>query len=200
MKTELKQQVFLTADALLAEGVSKPTNAQVRDRIGSGSLSHISPLMGEWRELRQKESAEKNAIPGDIKLLADSTLSQLWSCANTLANQTLHAVKIDHSKQIEEKIAEQQELLSEIDRLEKELSDNVSEIERLQQKELASNSTVSELKVELASLNERLANQNNLLKDKDAQLTSLRSSQSELISRLDSMNAEVIKLSSRMNA
>ena len=50
IKPEIKERIVEAANALVAEGNENPTNEQVRERMGSGSLSHISPVMREWRE------------------------------------------------------------------------------------------------------------------------------------------------------
>lgn len=197
MKAELKDQVFRAADELFADGNLKPTNTDVRERIGSGSLSHISPLMSEWRKLRIDSSKEKVSIPEDIQMLADSTLHQLWSSAHKLANKTLEVVRGEHTKELDEKRAELGELLNEIERLECELESRASELALSQQKELAAASKSEALSVELSALNERLSNRETLLQDKDAQISSLTKNQSELIGRLDAMSQEVIKLSNR---
>ncbi|HCA1849183.1 TPA: DNA-binding protein, partial [Citrobacter freundii] len=44
------------AAALIAAGTPNPTNEQVRQHLGGGSLSHISPVMRAFRA-RQREQA-----------------------------------------------------------------------------------------------------------------------------------------------
>ncbi|WP_320699962.1 DNA-binding protein [Enterobacter bugandensis] len=50
------------AAALIAAGIPNPTNEQVRQHLGGGSLSHISPVMRAFRA-RQREQAAKQATP-----------------------------------------------------------------------------------------------------------------------------------------
>lgn len=47
MKSDTYSRVFEVADSLLAEGV-RPTQQNVRDRLGKGSLSTIHKALGEW--------------------------------------------------------------------------------------------------------------------------------------------------------
>ena len=41
------------AAALIAAGASNPTNEQVREHLGGGSLSHISPVIREFHTGQQ---------------------------------------------------------------------------------------------------------------------------------------------------
>ncbi len=49
IKPEMKEEIVRAAESLRSEGVVKPTNEQVRERRGGGSLFHISPVMREGR-------------------------------------------------------------------------------------------------------------------------------------------------------
>ena len=82
---ETKEKIFSAASALLASGVEAPTNDQVREFLGGGSLSHISPAMREWRE-QQKAAVEVTPeIPDAVKNAMNTALSQIWSSASRLA-------------------------------------------------------------------------------------------------------------------
>ena len=67
IKSEIREKIIVTAMSLVAEGNENPTNDQVRERMGGGSLSHISPVMREWRSSRKTELATVLEIPADLK-------------------------------------------------------------------------------------------------------------------------------------
>lgn len=50
------------AAALIATGTPNPTNVQVRDHLGGGSLATISPVMRAFRA-RQREQAREETLP-----------------------------------------------------------------------------------------------------------------------------------------
>lgn len=56
------------AAALIAAGTPNPTNEQVRQHLGGGSLSHISPVMRAFRA-RQREQA--TPLPPELAAAAD---------------------------------------------------------------------------------------------------------------------------------
>lgn len=62
IKPEIRERIVVAASALAAEGIDSPTNEQVRERMGGGSLSHISPVMREWRESRKAEVDRKSVV------------------------------------------------------------------------------------------------------------------------------------------
>ncbi|WP_230323361.1 DNA-binding protein [Salmonella enterica] len=70
------------AAALIAAGTLNPTNAQVRDRLGGGSLATISPVMRAFRA-RQREQAREETIPlpPELQQLLTGQLTLLWQAA-----------------------------------------------------------------------------------------------------------------------
>lgn len=59
---ETVRRIEDAAAALIAAGTPNPTNEQVRQHLGGGSLSHISPVMRAFRA-RQREQAAELATP-----------------------------------------------------------------------------------------------------------------------------------------
>ncbi|EKS6156610.1 DNA-binding protein [Salmonella enterica] len=70
------------AAALIAPGTSNPTNAQVRDHLGSCSLATISPVMRAFRA-RQREQAREETlpVPPELQQLLTGQRSLLWQAA-----------------------------------------------------------------------------------------------------------------------
>src|SRR5690606_15708356 len=70
------------AAALIAAGTPDPPNQQVRQHLGGGSLSHISPVMRAFRA-RQRELAAEQAtpLPPELAQLLTGQLGLLWQAA-----------------------------------------------------------------------------------------------------------------------
>ncbi|HIC6099975.1 TPA: DNA-binding protein [Salmonella enterica subsp. enterica] len=70
------------AAALIAAGTLNPTNEQVRQHLGGGSLSHISPVMRAFRARQREQAAEQTApLPPELAHLLTSQLGLLWQAA-----------------------------------------------------------------------------------------------------------------------
>ncbi|EED2673234.1 DNA-binding protein [Salmonella enterica] len=59
---DMVRRIEDAAAALIAAGTPNPTNVQVRDHLGGGSLATISPVMRAFRA-RQREQAREETIP-----------------------------------------------------------------------------------------------------------------------------------------
>jgi len=115
---DIRERILSTASALAAEGVENPTNEQVRERMGGGSLSHISPVMREWRESRKADVVAALEIPADLKKVIETSLGQVWAAASKLASATVERVQQEAQTMIDAAASERDEALAEITRLE----------------------------------------------------------------------------------
>jgi Plasmid replication region DNA-binding N-term len=123
IKPEIKERIVAAANALAAEGSDSPTNDQVRDRMGGGSLSHISPVMRDWRESRKTEVGVALEIPADLKKAIETSVAQVWLTASKLASSTVDTVKQEAEAAVEAATSERDEALEEIIRLEERIAD-----------------------------------------------------------------------------
>lgn len=70
------------AAALIAAGTPNPTNEQVRQHLGGGSLSHISPVMRAFRARQREQAAEQTTpLPAELAQLLTGQLGLLWQAA-----------------------------------------------------------------------------------------------------------------------
>lgn len=70
------------AAALIAAGTPNPTNEQVRQHLGGGSLSHISPVMRAFRARQREQAAEQaTPLPTELAQLLTGQLGLLWQAA-----------------------------------------------------------------------------------------------------------------------
>lgn len=96
------------AAALIAAGTLNPTNEQVRQHLGGGSLSHISPVMRAFRARQREQGAEQTApLPTELAQLLTGQLGLLWQAA----------VKQAEAGALESELAVLREVVAERDRL-----------------------------------------------------------------------------------
>lgn len=116
----IKQRIIEVANTLVLEGIESPTNNEVRERLGGGSLSHISPVMREWRNERKEQVTMSVEIPADLKKVIETALAQVWNTSNNIAFSTIETIKTESESQIDEANQERDEALIEVEKLERE--------------------------------------------------------------------------------
>lgn len=76
-----RDKVFAAADKLLADG-TKPTMVAIKDALGGGSFSTISPLLAEWKDAkRQAVAVIKTPVPDTVTKALGLVADQVWSAA-----------------------------------------------------------------------------------------------------------------------
>ena len=197
VKPEIKENIFAAADALAAEGIESPTNDQVRERMGGGSLTHISPVMREWRESRKAEVSAALEMPADLKKAVETSVGRVWTVASQLASVTVETVRQETDALIEAADDERDEALAEVTRLEK----LVAELQKsLTDKELK----VSEVQADMEksrSKGEKLTSDNAALtvrlEHRDEQIKDLNNDLKENRDDARALQAELLKIASK---
>lgn len=153
ISSEIKNKIVNAANQLVLEGVVSPTNQEVRNRMGGGSLSHISPVMRDWREKRQKEIATVIEIPTELKLMIESSVSQVWQVAVKIAGAEIDSVKEHCLKDIEGVTIERDEAFMEISALELKLNSSNADLVIANQMLQAKTKECEDLKQSNSSIN-----------------------------------------------
>lgn len=142
------------AAALIAAGTPNPTNEQVRQHLGGGSLSHISPVMRAFRARRRELAAEQGAhLPLELAQLLTGQLGLLWQAAVKQAEAGALAAREQADDDIARADQERDEAQASVAALESELAvlrEVVAERDRLLQE-------VRELRAEALPLREQVA-------------------------------------------
>ncbi|EXJ11886.1 DNA-binding protein [Nitrincola nitratireducens] len=84
-QSSTREKVFQTADELLAQGV-RPTQQNVRDLIGSGSLTTINSALNDWWQTLSQRITRQQAHP-DLPEPVVRLASQAWDRALAYAEQ-----------------------------------------------------------------------------------------------------------------
>lgn len=142
------------AAALIAAGNLNPTNEQVRQHLGGGSLSHISPVMRAFRARRREQAAEQaTPLPAELSQLLTGQLGLLWQAAVKQAEAGVLAAREQADDDIARADQERDEALANVAALESELAvlrEVVAERDRLLPE-------VRELRAEALPLREQVA-------------------------------------------
>ena len=146
MSTEKRSQIYEIADQLLREGV-KPTQQNVRDRLGSGSLTTINRALNEWWEqlgTRLEAQTQGFDLPDPVVKQVNRLWSEALAYADKASNQRLESLQI--------KLAETQSELSSIDsRYTSQIIDLNKIIYQLRGDISSSDAEIKELRAELKS-------------------------------------------------
>lgn len=191
IKQEIKDKIISAANALLAEGVEAPTNEQVREYMGGGSLSHISPVMREWRDARKSEVTAALEIPADLKKVIETSLGQVWAAASKLASATIDTIREEADAAIDAATGERDEALSEITRLEeyiaglrKQLAGKEQNLNQVEKELESKNAQTMQLINENASLTTRMSEKNEQVQSLKNELKESRSDYKKLQDQL----------------
>ncbi|EEP3074911.1 hypothetical protein HBM70_004208 [Salmonella enterica] len=123
ISNDIRARIESAATALVSQGVTNPTNEQVRQHLGGGSLSHISPVMREWRrQLRDQATAPAVPVPDALRLQSAELIARCWQQARELADADAAAVREQADADIAQADEQRDEALAEVQRLEAELA------------------------------------------------------------------------------
>lgn len=194
VKPEIRDRIIATANALVSEGIDTPTNDQVRERMGGGSLSHISPVMREWRESRKAEVVAALDMPADLKKAVETSLGQLWGMASKLATASVENFRQEAEAAVADATAERDEALKEIQRLEKHLAELTKALEEKGQEVNQVRSALdqehninAQLKADTAALQARI-------EDRDTQIEGLKADLKEARDDNRKLQGELIEI------
>ena len=170
----IHERITATASVLVDEGIESPTNEQVRECMCGGSLSHISPVMRQWRELRKAEAAASLEMPEALKKSVETSLARVWITASKLSSDAIERTQQQAQLKIDDIVKERDEALSEIICLE-------AMILKHEKTQIAHGLEANQLKTALEKghiQNIRLASENTALaavmSDKDEQVNDLK--------------------------
>ena len=128
---EIKDRVTGAIESLIADGVEEPTNQQILKKMGKGSYAHVSPVAKEWRRNRKEQLKAALALPDALQTVLNKAGSTLWLRAQELSEQKYIQFKQDCKNEVDDITSEKEEAITEIVRLESEIStknDKITEI------------------------------------------------------------------------
>ena len=200
IKPEIRDRIVAAANTLSAEGVENPTNDQVRERMGGGSLSHISPVMREWRAGRKAAVAVALDMPPELKKAVETAISHVWPVASKLAaaswegqrqelEEASAAIKADCDEALAA-VAELERVLSERESL---LQDRGTEMDDLKRQLGTAQAAITALEADKKVLEHRLA-------DRDREIASLKDGTTLVRGELKELQAQMHEVTKERDA
>jgi hypothetical protein len=117
MTTKKEREILSMIQTLQASGEDVTVHS-VREALGSGSFSTISPIVKKWRS----EKAGNLVAPQVIQSLMSDMADQIWTQAEAAAAKRFAGEKFELEQRIEELLADDVENNKEIQRLEEEVT------------------------------------------------------------------------------
>lgn len=132
MKTDTYSKVFEVADSLLAEGV-RPTQQNVRDRLGKGSTSTIHKALGEWWQTVGQRLQQGRNYP-DLPDALSGAMIDWWHTAVDRSRRDFEGQRDQQVRQIKALKEEQADAIAKLRHQQSATLDKLSvQIERYQQ-------------------------------------------------------------------
>lgn len=144
------------AAALIAAGNPNPTNEQVRQHLGGGSLSHISPVMREFRA-RQRALADEQtpALPPELAQLLTGQLAMLWQAAVKQAEADIEQADLERDAALA-RVAELESELAVLREVQAERDHLLQQEQTLQERMISLREEVVRLQTRSEHLHEQL--------------------------------------------
>lgn len=202
IKPEIRDRILDAAEKLVAEGIERPTNDQVRERLGGGSLSHISPVMREWRENLKVSAIAVREMPNEIRTVLERVGAELWRSATQLADEEIERIRAESVQREVTAKDERDEALREIERLEASISalrgEKIQNDKRIEQLTDDNRTLVTEnatLKQRAADAMGRVTDQQDQLARQNQQLEAMRGEAQRQQALVDQFRDEKAKAS-----
>jgi chromosome segregation ATPase len=191
---EIQERIVAAAGELVAEGNQEPTNDQIREKMGRGSLSHISPVMREWRKSRNDSALTAQTMPEGLQAVTRVAMAQIWTVANKRATEDAQAIKERAEAQVVDVEQERDEALTEIQKLEAKVKTSQDGAERAQEESRTLAAEKSELHAELAKGDAERSGLIARISDRDQQISELKDDLGILKNEMKSLQSELIKI------
>lgn len=120
---DMVRRIEDAAAVLIAAGTPNPTNVQVRDHLGGGSLATISPVMRAFRARQRGQAREETIpLPPELQQLLTGQLTLLWQAAVRQADAGTLASREQADADIEQADLERDAALARVAELESGLA------------------------------------------------------------------------------
>lgn len=153
-----QEQVNQIADTLAADG-KRITVALVREALGGGSYSTLSPLVKTWREAQASEAAAVDALPEEAEAAGAQATRTIWATAMAHAQMRIDLAQQHAAQRVSEAEAEKTEAVAEIERLETDSEARRNALAALEARCDALTQHSAECKATVESLREQLASE-----------------------------------------
>jgi hypothetical protein len=125
----MKTKIFAICEELQKSGV-KPTLEKVREALGGGSFSTINPILKEWKEQQATSEPPVLELPAEALQAVSQAAALIWKIASDKATELTNSIKTEFETLLKEAVAEKEEALKEIARLEQTTAKLTADLEK----------------------------------------------------------------------
>lgn len=145
--TPMKDKIFNICETLKQSGIN-PTAEKVRNELGSGSFTTISPIVREWRDTQSKTETVP-AIPPEAQNAVTQATALIWKIATDHQTEAINAVRQECNRIEQEALAERDEALKEIQFLESQLQTLKTNLETVEKQNLTITTEKASLELQI---------------------------------------------------
>lgn len=196
-----REKVFAAADQLFYAG-DKPTMVKVKDILGGGSFSTISPLLAEWKDSkRQATAVVKAPLPESVSRALAQVADQVWAAAQDESEKSvagereaLHTASVEMSEREAELLdairSNELDIQSLTEKLEVTTLAAAEFADKSAQEHAALASSIEGLKLDKAKLEEHGVSLDVLANDRKQQLVEAGVKANGLQDKIEALRAE----------
>lgn len=145
--TPMKDKIFNICETLKQSGIN-PTAEKVRNELGSGSFTTISPIIREWKDTQSKTETVP-AIPPEAQNAVTQATALIWKIATDHQTEAINAVRQECNCIEQEALAERDEALKEIQFLESQLQTLKTNLETVEKQNLTITTEKASLELQI---------------------------------------------------
>ncbi len=199
IKADMKEKIIAAAEALVAQGIGAPTTTQVREHMGGGSMSHISPVMREWREARKKSEANALEMPAALKQAVELSIGQVWATASKLASDSFETTRAECEAATDTATCERDEALSEVARLERRIEELQEALQTKANECQSLEKDLTRVKDDSTKKTNQITNLTTQIHHKEEQVSELRDQVKEFKAENKTLQSELIEIAKNNN-
>lgn len=185
------EQIQQVADQLASEGI-KPTQTNVREKLGGGSFTTIAEALRTWRQEQETVTQlQAVVIPQDITDRTQTLTAQIWETAQAIANERLAKEReaLAHKEAL--LIGENDEMQKVVATLENEQAELTAQLDTLTNENSSLNTRNNELENIVNSLKTQLNAEKDRANQATAQVNTLQVKIDEQTAKIERLTAEL---------
>lgn len=181
---ETLNRIVEAVQRLSKNGNDDPTNKEVREEMGGGSMAHISPFMRKWRNDRKEKVSIALDIPANLKKEIEIAIAQVWTASNEIAQSEIESIKLETERAVNEAETDTAEALTEVAMLESAIAKHEAVATQTNELIASKDSEINTLKKEIESLNSNINSKDFQIQELKSQITKIEANHDKLQNEL----------------
>ena len=177
-----QEDVHNTADRLESAG-QKVNMDSVREALGGGSYSTISPALKSWKERKRQTENIIQKMPEELAMAGRKLSAQIWEVASSLVSEEFSKQQTKDKSKIDSLTAERNEAQQEIARLEQQISDAQAALSKADEANKKQEKELNKQRTSLSAQEARVDDRNITIGKLESQAKELKNENKSLLKR-----------------